>query len=449
MKRLLHLVQRKSAVLIAITLLAGALFKLSAFAREAFITAHFGLTLVTDTYFSLQQLPLTLATFMFGAFSRAFTPAYAESLHEDRRALWLPGLLLYSSGLSLLLTAATLLLAPAIFGLFARTADVQNFRSLAILCASYLPIVWIGFCSAIWMSYGRSLGSMTLTGLPYLVMTLSLIGIYLGGSLGDLSLPISMTVGFLVVGACGLFAVLYGEKPFHAAINLLAPWRFAQFRKFSHQLVHSSVETIGYSASQFAMLYFLARAGTGAISANNCATRIGMLGFSLLAQPLTQFMQARMCTHRDGDRQRLVTNYLLGMGLSTLLLALAIFLFRYPVVQFIYMRGHFSHTALNEVAEMLPAWLGYFIVLSMNAVAARYLFTVSQGSRYTRNMLGGYILTNCLRFSVAGSMPAPWIVWCGVVGEGCAFLFNLSACSKRPLVRLPMVAAASAQGLRG
>ena len=72
---------RKSnaAILIGLTLLAGGLFKISAFVREAFIAAHFGLSAVTDAYFGLQQFPLTLATFMFGAFALAFTPAYAEA----------------------------------------------------------------------------------------------------------------------------------------------------------------------------------------------------------------------------------------------------------------------------------------------------------------------------------------------------------------------------------
>jgi peptidoglycan biosynthesis protein MviN/MurJ (putative lipid II flippase) len=428
MKRILQFVAGKPALLLAITLLAGALFKVSAFAREAFITAHFGLTPLTDNYFSLQQLPLTLATFMFGAFSRAFTPAYMESVHEDGRAGWLPGLLFYSTLVGLLLTTLTLLFAPGIFGLIARSPDGRNFQTLAILCGSYLPIVFIGFCSAIWMSYGRSLGSMTLTGLPYLVMTLSLVSIFLSGLLGDLSLPISMTAGFSIVGACGLWAILKREKPFREVQNLFAPWRFARFRQFTQQLTASSVETLAYSASQFIMLYFLARAGTGAVSANNCATRIGMLGFSLLAQPLTLFIQARLCAHSDSIRRKAIRTYLLGVAICTSLFAGGMCLFRVPVIELIYMRGNFSQDALHQVADMLPAWLGYFVVLSMNAVASRYLFTISIGGRYTRNMLGGYALTNCLRLITAGRMAAPWIVWCAVIGEGTAFLFNLLAC---------------------
>ena len=54
-----------SAALLAISLMTSGIFKLSAFAREAFIAAKFGLSAVTDAYFGLQQFPLALASFMF------------------------------------------------------------------------------------------------------------------------------------------------------------------------------------------------------------------------------------------------------------------------------------------------------------------------------------------------------------------------------------------------
>ena len=71
-----------SAALLVISLATSGIFKLSAFAREAFIAAKFGLSAVTDAYFGLQQFPLALASFMFGAFSLTFIPAYEN---EQRR----------------------------------------------------------------------------------------------------------------------------------------------------------------------------------------------------------------------------------------------------------------------------------------------------------------------------------------------------------------------------
>jgi len=210
----------------------------------------------------------------------------------------------------------------------------------------------------------------------------------------------------------------------------------------------SSIETIAYSASQFSMLYFLAREGTGVISANNCATRIGMLGFSLLAQPLTCFIQGQLCAIGERKRQSVIRAYLAAMAICTCVFAGAVYHFRIQVIELIYMRGNFSRDALGNVAEILPAWLGYFVILSMNAVAARYLFTISSGAAYTRHMLCGYALTNCLRLIAAGHLPAASIIWCAVIGEGTALLFNLRACVTRlpyggPVMVTPELAGAS------
>ena len=130
------------ALLIGATLFAGGLFKLSAFAREAFIAARFGLSTVTDTYFGLQQFPLTLATFMFGAFSLAFTPAYAEARRRSDSVSWLPGLTLYGCLLGALLTVLMLVSAPWLLRLFSSTPSAASWNTKAVsdvLLRSQLP----------------------------------------------------------------------------------------------------------------------------------------------------------------------------------------------------------------------------------------------------------------------------------------------------------------------
>src|SRR5215469_2597770 len=113
----------KSAIAITLALGLGALFKLSAFGREAFITARFGLSSVTDAYFALQQFPVTAAMFMFGPFARAFTPAYAEAHDKDGRAPWLPGLIFYTAAIAVVATLLCFLLAPQILAAFTRSAS--------------------------------------------------------------------------------------------------------------------------------------------------------------------------------------------------------------------------------------------------------------------------------------------------------------------------------------
>lgn len=430
MTKLVNRLRSRSLLLVVFTLGAGAVFKISAFAREAFIASRFGLSSLTDAYFALQQLPVTLATFMFGAFALAFTPAYAHEYRKNGDVQWLSGLLLYGSLSGLFLTALTLLASPVLLRLLTTSHDAGTQWTLTILSVCYAPIIAIGVCAGICTSYGRNLWSMTLTGLPYLVMTVALLLIYAAGSLGGLSLPISMAAGFIAVGIFSLVKILRGEKLTRTK-GSLQPWRSSEFRAFLRQLLASSVESLGFTGNQFLLIHFLALSGTGAISANNCASRIGMLGYSLLTQPLGQYIQGRMCVTREEERGKQFKKFLLTMTVVSIVAATFVFFTRYEIARAVYLRGKFSVAELNEVVSILPAWLAYFVVLTLNSCVAKYLFISSRGSSYTRNMLCGYALANGLRSALAGHWPASYMIWCAVLGEGLAFLVNLSICVGR------------------
>ena len=411
----------RSVTVVGATLLLGAIFKLSAFGREAFITSRFGLSSVTDAYFALQQLPVTAAAYMFGPFARAFTPAYAESYKKDGRVEWFGGLVFYGVLIAVVLTLISFAFSSQILTLLTRS---NSWSTLAVLSICYLPILFIGFRAATWTSFGRNLRSLTVAGLPYLVMTLVLIGMYFVHAMGNLSLALSMSAGFIGVGLMSLAWVFWSEKPLQNSENFLRPWKFPAFRRFTSQLTASSVETTGSFINHFMMLYFMARAGTGAISANNCATRIGMLGYSLFAQPLLQLLQARLCSSAKGDEQKIARRYTASLAVGASVFAIGIFLFRYPIVSLVYKRGNFTSAELEAVIAILPAWLCYFVVLSLNTIISQYMFHQSLGYKFTRNMLAGYTGTNILRFATAHSMGAAWIIWCAVISEGTAFLVN-------------------------
>jgi hypothetical protein len=422
MRKLSGVTLRDSIALAGLALVLSALFKLSGFAREAFITSRFGLSSVTDAYFVLQQFPLMVAAFMFGPFARVFAPAYADARNKDGHVEWCGGLILYAVLIALVFTGLTVGFAPLILGTF--TAS-NSWATLEILSVCYCPIVFIGFRAATWTSYGNILLSLAVAGVPYLLMTLVLIGMYFAGSMGNLSLPISMSAGFVVVGMMSLIGFLWTERPFRKARYLFRPWRFLAFRSFNRQLIASSIETFGFSANQFVMLYFMAHQGTGMISANNCATRIAMSAYSLFSLPVAQLLQARLCSSARGEEHQLTRRYTTTLAVGASLLAAVLYVFRYHLVSRVYMRGNFSVLALEGVVSLLPAWLCYFVVLSLNGLISQDMFHRSKGHLYTRNMLIGYFGTNVLRFAIGHRMGTSWIIWCAVIGEGGAFLANL------------------------
>jgi peptidoglycan biosynthesis protein MviN/MurJ (putative lipid II flippase) len=433
-----------STLLVGLTLAIGAIFKMCAFAREAFIAANFGLSAVTDAYFGLQQFPASLVAFMFGAFSLAFTPAYAEEERRSGSVEWLPGLLLHGSLIGAALTMLMLACATFLLHLIHSTGTADVRSTLGLLSACFLPIIWIGIWKGICTAHGRNLYAMSLTGLPYLVMTLALFAAYAAGKLSCLSLPVSMAVGFGCVGLYSLVRILGSLPSLRLRAPIVTVWTIPQFRRFLRQLAASAVENAGFISNQILLLYFLSRLGTGVISANNCAMRIGMLGYSLLSQPLSHLVQGRLCSAKKQERPALFQRWLLIYSTMQLLFAVAFYAFRLPILRLVYMHGKFTGTELAEVATILPAWIAYCVVMSLSGLTANYLFTCSKGFLFMRWRLLAYLAANLLRFAVVGGVGAATLIWCSVATEVFALAFNLKSClsDAKPEQTVPVAAAA-------
>ena len=435
-----------SAALLAISLATSGIFKLSAFAREAFIAAKFGLSAVTDAYFGLQQFPLALASFMFGAFSLAFTPAYENARRRSGNVEWLPGLLFYSCLFGAVLTVLMVVCAPYLLQLI-HTTDTSEVRSTVVLLGvCFLPIIWIGIWKGICSARGQNLWATSLLGLPYLIMTVVLVGSYAIGRLSNLSLPVSLTAGFALVGFYSLVRI-WKSQQLRGGSPVFAVWNVLECRHFLRQLAASAVENAGFIANQSLLLYFLARLGTGVISANNCAMRIGMLGYTLLSMPLTSLVQSRLCSAEDKERPTVFRRWLVVHATLQLLFAVAACAFRFPLLRMVYMHGKFGGTELAEVAHILPAWIGYCVVMSLSELSAGYLFIRSMGVHYMRIRLCAYLAANVLRFAVTGTAGAATMIWCSVIIEAFVLALNLRTClaeSKPRLAVSTVMAAASA-----
>lgn len=436
-----------SAALLAISLATSGIFKLSAFAREAFIAAKFGLSAVTDAYFGLQQFPLALASFMFGAFSLAFTPAYENARRRSGNVEWLPGLLFYSCLFGVVLTVLMVGGTPYLLQLI-HTTDTKEVRSTVVLLGvCFLPIIWIGIWKGICSARGQNLWASSLPGFPYLIMTVVLVGSYAIGRLSNLSLPVSLTAGFALVGIYSLVRIWRSQQLLRGGAPVFSVWRVLECRHFLRQLGASAVENAGFIANQSLLLFFLARLGTGIISANNCAMRIGMLGYTLLSMPLTSLVQSRLCSAEEKERPTVFRRWLMVHATLQLSFAVAACAFRFPLLRMVYMHGKFGGTELAEVAHILPAWIGYCVVMSLSELSAGYLFIRSMGVHYMRIRLCAYLAANLLRFAVTGTASAATMIWCSVIIEAFVLALNLRTClaeSKPRLVVSTAMAAASA-----
>jgi peptidoglycan biosynthesis protein MviN/MurJ (putative lipid II flippase) len=155
---------------------------------------------------------------------------------------------------------------------------------------------------------------------------------------------------------------------------------------------------------------------------------MGMLGLSLIGQPLSQLVQAKLCAAHENDQLAVFKQWLWAVAAAVLALAAVLFIGREPIVSLVYLRGKFSAVELSRVVQIMPAWIGYFVVASLNAIVARYLFGKGSGGIYVRRQLWAYALANVTRAACWTRLEPSMIVWCSVVAEGTALLMNLRSC---------------------
>ena len=422
----------RSLSLLAFTLAIGGVFKAAAFWRETYIAASFGVSSKTDVYFGLQQIPLAILTFTLGAFGLAFTPAYSRARKTEEGPIWTGGILTLALVLGVTGSAITMLAKPFLLGaIHAQDSPTANLTIL-LLSLSYAPILVSGLWVCMNNAAGRSIQSLTVTGLPYLLMTVSLVVICLESGTQSWSLPGSWLAGFVTTALVGISVIAKTEQFPARLSSMFALVKLNSFRRFLGQLGSSVLENAGFISNQLLMVAFFGMSGPGAITANNYAMRIGMLGFGVLTIPISQLTQSRLCTATSAEARRAqFIRQLTTMALVIGSTAATLFFFREDVGRLVYLRGHFPKAQLQFVVSLLPAWLSYFVVISLNAVASRMLFVRHEGIRYTRTMLCAYGIANLLRLVTLGHTAAAVIIWSSVIAEGAALLWNVRACLVR------------------
>jgi peptidoglycan biosynthesis protein MviN/MurJ (putative lipid II flippase) len=422
----------QSLLLLAFTLAIGGVFKAAAFWRETYIAASFGVSADTDVYFGLQQFPLAILTFTLGAFGLAFTPAYSRARQTEERSIWTGGILTLALLLGLAGSAITMLAEPLLLEAIHAQDSPTAHLTLLLLSLSYAPILVSGLWVCMNNAAGRSISSLTVTGLPYLLMTLSLVVLCLKSGTQTWSLPGSWLAGFLTTALVGISVIAKAERIPAALSTMFALVKLKSFRRFLGQLGSSVLENAGFISNQLLMVSFFGMTGPGAITANNYAMRIGMLGFGILTIPISQLTQSRLCTATSAEvRRALFIRQLTTMALVIGSAAAILFFFREDVGRLVYLRGQFSAAQLQFVVSLLPAWLSYFVVISLNAVASRMLFVRHEGMNYTRSMLCAYGIANLLRVLTLGHTAPAAIIWSSVIAEGAAFLWNVRRCLMR------------------
>ncbi len=401
--------------------------KVVGFAREVYISSLYGVSRVTDAFFAVQQIPLFVQNYMFGAFNLVFIPDYAHAKQERFARAFLKALLrvLVSVGfvLTVLMFAGAYEWVPQIVGVAGVAVDLAGDFAM-ILALSILPIVLLGVSYGMLHAERQHVKAMLMElALPF-VMFLSLIGLHLI-QVNDLYvLPWSFVIGALVAGGCAVYLMrrLLRDAPVSPPQTHRA--QGPHLRGFFRQLSASSTENVGFNLNQLLNVYFAGTTGAGSIAVYAYTTRLAMFTLNGIVSPLNQMIQAWLSNNEPSERRGLHFAFItLAMVLLVVIIALLLIAFREPVVRLVYERGAFSAYDTARVAQTLVPYAVYFVVIALKQLYARYFFVISRGGAYTLLALVGYVISNLLKPFLATSMGLSGVIWACVIGEGVTLLF--------------------------
>ena len=400
--------------------------KVVGFAREVYISSLYGVSRVTDAFFAVQQIPLFAQNYMFGAFNLVFIPSFAHAKQERFAGAFLKALLrvLVSVGFVVagLMFTGAYKWVPQIVGVAGVARDLAG-DFAQILALSILPIVLLGVSYGMLHAERQHVKAMLVELVLPFVMFLSLIGLHLIQVNNTYALPWSFVIGALVAGGCAVYMMrrLVRDAPVSPPQKRRAQGPY--LRGFFKQLSASSTENVGFNLNQLLNVYFAGTTGAGSIAVYAYTTRLATFTLNGVVTPLNQMIQAWLSNNETSERRGLHFAFIaLAMALLVLLIALLLIAFREPMVRLVYERGAFSAYDTARVAQTLVPYAGYFIVVALRQLYARYFFVISRGGAYTLLSLVGYAISNLLKPFLATSMGLSGVIWACVVGEGVTLL---------------------------
>lgn len=403
--------RRASAVLLQLVI--NGVGKGVGFVREVLISGMFGVSVVTDTFFAIQQLLVFASSYMMGAFNLAFVPAYVKSETANARGAFLRPLMavLCIGGIVASVVLAALDSNQLAFVLgFARASEMLG-QFAAILAWAVVPTVLVGIAFGVLHGERRHQVATVLGSASSLGMLIALLLYYFLTNSSEsrvAALPWSYLAGMLLAGFA---AVIVLAPRLRSVPNEGSP----EFPPFIRALGAASLENVGFNVNQLSNVYFAARLGDGLVAINAFAFRVGMLPLALVTSQLGQIYQGWAARGLAAGRHPPKYVFFL-LCLPSVFIALAMVVWGEHIVRLVYERGQFGPEQTLQVAALLVPYAAYFVVMSINQLAARHFFVIGKGMSYARLMLSAYGVALIAKSSVAESVSE--IIWACVAAEG-------------------------------
>lgn len=384
--------------------------KFLGFIREVLVASMYGVSHVTDAFFASQQVFLIISNYMFGAFNMAFVPHYIKLKSKNSEKFFSGVIFLLLLGIGILINGVLIFWINGYIKIFSTTDLLGNF--VEIMSYSVVPTLIVGLAYAIFHAEGRHYLA-NFIGIAMTVGMLATLLFYWVLSAGEekkdflYALPFSYLIGTLL---SFLLVALVGKKYLAPNINLKNI-----DKSFVKSLSSSSVENVFFNINQSTTVYFAAIAGAGVVASNAYAMRVAMLPLGIISSQLGNIYQTwigKKITLEEKPSRKVF----FAMCLPGVVIAIFMIAFGGEIIKLIYERGNFSKENTAQVVELLTPYAAYFVVMSINQLAARHFFALNKGAVYVGLMVFAYIFASLGKYIFSDNFIN--VLWVSVLFEG-------------------------------
>ena len=407
----------------AATVAAGTVFvKAMAVVKELVVAWQFGTGDALDAFLVAYIVPSFIINVISGALAAAFIPTYIKVREQQGKEASLnlfSGVMIWTSGLLLLIVAAMLLTSPIYLPKIAAGFDANKLKLTLHLFLIMAPLVIINGIGVIWgavLNAGERFALVAL--LPIITPAITIFLLLFGKSLGIDVLAIGLVVGATIESAVlGIALVRKGilrwpewhgfDANQNQVISQYAPMMAGALLMCSTSIVDQSMATM---------------LPAGSVSALNYSNRIISLPILIISTALGTAVIpyfSKLLAQEDwiSTRQTLKHYLKIVFAVSIPLTALII-IFSEPLVRILLERGSFQASDTKLVSQIqscfalqIPFYIGCSLVVRLiAAMRSNHLMMWGSAFNLAINISMNYLLMQWM--GIAGIALSTSIVYC-------------------------------------
>lgn len=385
--------------------------KIIGFVREVLISSQFGSGKLTDTFFTLQQIPQAVGNYIQGAFNLSFIPNYHEA---ERKGV--SGSFLKYTYFRLLVLGIVLTLVYLIVSRYIHRDSELSLEFSYIFTFSIVPFIVIGITYGVLNARERYIQANLYVVIYPVLMLIFILVLPLLNVSNEITLPLSYTLGLVLSSLIGYLIYQKSFRLDESSINGDHDIKVL-IKKFKASLAHSTIENIGFNLNAIFTVFVLSHLDMeGIVSSNSYASRISMLFLSGLIGPIMQVVQGYFSKNKVSLNE--VRKITLLFTLLVVLVTIGMAYFRSEVVSLVYERGKFTSADTASTSNFLLPYMCYFLVLAMNQYFARLLYAQFRSKNYVYVMLVLYTISNVLKPIMVMNFTPAAVIWVMVICEG-------------------------------